>query len=186
MEFKNESLEPIRVCNDINESAYWYRLHLLEHIHLVQKYFERLVPYFGEFFILDPLVFEDIRRRVVCHDMRKFEYDAFNVGRQILFPVQGELQDTEGYRSLVKGHIRSHDHHQEYWISDNGTEVSEQYSGQRLCASIEMLCDWFSVATQTNNDCVTWFERNRDNIVLASELEIIIPRMVHLYPRLKI
>ena len=107
--------------------------------------------------------YDILRRYVYSHDVSKFGKEEFQGYRQWFFPKEGEEKDKEAFIKAWHHHYTANSHHWEYFM-DNG-----KVKPMRNLNVAEMLLDWIAMSMKFKNSPVTWYEENKDRIVLDKE-----------------
>lgn len=127
--------------------------------------------------IYDPIInkfnididLNELERRILNHDMSKWDKDEFIPYRQYYYPT-----DFPSKVLLDKGwihHFCNNDHHPEYWIINRDKYIdlilNEEFDklhskDMSIEAIFEMVCDWIAMSLQFHSSLIDWY--NRDGI----------------------
>lgn len=117
---------------------------------------------------------QDIEQRIRAHDLDKFGPTLFPAYRQRNFPYDGEFFDRCAYEEARRLHTESNKHHFEYWLNPDGSFREVTDWNDRICAMIEMLCDWEAASEYNHRSALHWFHANRSEIYVDPYFEPLI------------
>lgn len=118
---------------------------------------------------LNPETKEKINRLISKHDMSKYSEEEFEGYRQFFYPEPGEEKNKELFDISWNHHNKRNPHHWEYWLLHKkdgyrALEIPVEYV-------IEMLCDWTSMSVKFGNIPSSWYEENKERIVLEEKTQ---------------
>lgn len=98
--------------------------------------------------------------RVRNHDDSKILVEEFLPYRQHFYPIPGENVASEAFQKAWEIHYSRNDHHWQYWIDGDGF-VSDYTMDERICACLEMICDWQAMGYVFGDDAPTYYSKHK-------------------------
>ncbi|MGL5744306.1 MAG: DUF5662 family protein [Cetobacterium sp.] len=118
---------------------------------------------------------EDLKNRLLEHDLDKFRPESFNAYRKKFYTAKGEeINDGAELESIKKAialHQSINRHHQEYYLDLDRDKVGSGVK-MELLDMMEMLCDWESFAIAYGSKTIDWYKSNRDKMIGRTKGEI--------------
>lgn len=112
------------------------------------------------------------------HDKSKYSEEEFEGYRQFFFPTKKEEKNKELFDVAWNHHNKRNPHHWQYWILYNNKNTAIKVLEMPLEYILEMICDWISMSVKFNNLPSTWYEENREKILLADKTKEIVEKML--------
>lgn len=113
-----------------------------------------------ENFNIIPFIVDNL---VVLHDKSKYSKEEFEPYRQKFHPNEGEIVDEELFEKAWQHHLSENMHH---WQSMQRNEWKSMFTMEY---TMEMICDWLAMAKKFNKSHRTYYEKNKDKIVLIDK-----------------
>lgn len=131
-----------------------YMDYIKTHKDNVQKAWEELrAATVGIGIINRPNILEQMSYRIRRHDDSKYSEREFLPYRRHFYPMDGEVDDTAQYDAAWQHHYNRNDHHWQYWIDCDGDFIGYADMDERMCACLEMICDWQAMG---KSRCARW------------------------------
>ena len=115
-------------------------------------------------FLMRERILENMEYRVNTHDDSKFDEDEFLVYRQHFYPVPGEAATDGAFESAWQTHYRRNDHHWQYWVNEDGGYLSYANVDEKICAFLEMICDWQALGYVFGDDAPSYYQKHKHEI----------------------
>lgn len=164
-----------------------YSVRLAEHQARVYLMWLELEELLEDFFKDNREIAEEVKRRVLCHDISKLKPDEFPHYRQKRCPYPGEVIDERAFFRAQALHFERNDHHPEHWVEEDGTYFVPENKNQMICALFEMVCDWEATSIYScKRSALHYFIKQRDDIALNPRFDDFIAELLmrfdtHLY-----
>lgn len=112
---------------------------------------------------------DGIVRDLLQHDKSKYLSEEFEPYRRNFFPVSEEEKknNKESFEMAVQHHYAVNDHHWNHWLNEN-----KQPQEMTDVAIVHMICDWMAMGMQFGNTAAEYYNKNKDNIILAPNTRI--------------
>ena len=105
--------------------------------------------------------YDILRRYVSGHDNSKYGPDEFDGYRQFFYPKEGEEKNKDWFNKAWNHHYMINPHHWEYHL-----EKPDEAREMPKLNIAEMVLDWIAMSMKFKNSPVTWYNQNKDKIVL--------------------
>lgn len=105
-----------------------------------------------------------MENRVYCHDESKYSEEEFLPYRQHFYPVEGEDIDPNAFEKAWELHYRRNPHHWQYWVNENGEFYSGYSITEKICAYLEMICDWQAMSYVKGGSALQYYNDKKDKI----------------------
>ena len=146
---------------DLLQKTSEYMDYLADHKKNVQKAWDELKnATTGVPLLQRPYIVDEMNWRIKCHDDSKFSEEEFVPYRQHFYPVDGEQVDQAAFDKAWKIHCGRNDHHWQYWVDEDGGFISSYSVDTKICAYLEMICDWQAMSYVLGGTAVTYYEAN--------------------------
>lgn len=109
-------------------------------------------------------ILDEMNWRIRCHDDSKMSEEEFLPYRQHFFPVSGEEADEAKFKLAVERHHHINDHHWQYWIDCSGEFIAYYDIDAKICAYLEMICDWQAMGYSEGLSAPEYYKTNKDDI----------------------
>jgi hypothetical protein len=150
---------------DLLQKTSEYMDYLADHKKNVQKAWDELKnATTGVPLLQRPYIVDEMNWRIKCHDDSKFSEEEFVPYRQHFYPVDGEQVDQAAFDKAWKIHCGRNDHHWQYWVDEDGGFISSYSVDTKICAYLEMICDWQAMSYVLGGTAVTYYEANKSSI----------------------
>ena len=84
--------------------------------------------------------------------------------RQHFYPVDGENTNESDFEQAWRCHYRRNDHHWQYWVADDGTFINYGSVDEKMCAYLEMICDWQAMGYAMGDSAPQYYRTHKDEI----------------------
>lgn len=111
-----------------------------------------------------PKILDEMEWRIRNHDDSKMSEEEFLPYRQHFYPVAGEVVDDAAFELAWERHYRTNDHHWQYWIDCNGDFMSYYDVDTKICAYLEMICDWQATGYVNGDSAPEYYRNHKDEI----------------------
>lgn len=115
-----------------------------------------------------PAILDEMNWRIKNHDDSKFSEEEFVPYRQHFYPVDGEDVDPAAFDRAWRTHYRRNDHHWQYWVDEDGDFISSYSVDNKICAYLEMVCDWQAMSYVMGGNAVSYYESNKSSIQIEA------------------
>ena len=105
-----------------------------------------------------------MENRVYCHDDSKFTEEEFLPYRQHFYPVEGEAIDPDEFEKAWKLHYSRNPHHWQHWVDENGKFYPSYAVEEKICAYLEMICDWQAMSYVKGGSAAKYYNENKEKI----------------------
>lgn len=113
-----------------------------------------------------PEIQNNMEWRIRSHDDSKMSEEEFLPYRQHFFPIADEVINEQDFQRAWKSHYRHNDHHWQYWIDDYGNFNSYYDVDAKICAYLEMVCDWQAMGYVKGDSAPAYYKAHKDEIKL--------------------
>ena len=115
-------------------------------------------------FLQRPQILDCMEWRIRCHDDSKMSEEEFVAYRRHFYPVDGEAPDEQEFERAWRIHYHRNDHHWQYWIEDNGEFCKSYNVEDKICAYLEMICDWPAMGYVFGDSAPAYYKAHKDEI----------------------
>lgn len=119
-------------------------------------------------FLMRPNILSSMEYRVRTHDDSKMSEEEFLAYRQHFYPVEGENAKEQDYQKAWETHYHRNDHHWEYWISEDGGFIQSYSVDEKICAYLEMICDWQAMGYVFGDSAPNYYSAHKSEIHIDS------------------
>lgn len=109
-------------------------------------------------------IINEMNWRVRRHDDSKMSEEEFLPYRQHFYPIDGETVNEDAYEQAWRCHYSRNDHHWQYWVAEDGTFVSYGSVDEKLCAYLEMICDWQAMGYVMGDSAPQYYRTHKNEI----------------------
>ena len=88
--------------------------------------------------------------------------------RRYIYPVDGEDVDPAAFDRAWRTHYRRNDHHWQYWVDEDGDFISSYSVDNKICAYLEMVCDWQAMSYVMGGNAVSYYESHKSSIQIEA------------------
>ena len=143
-----------------------------EYMAYIEQHKKNVVAAWGELkaalrditLIQRPEILNEMEWRVHDHDSSKYTEEEFLAYRQHFYPVEGETIDKTAFDEAWKIHYTRNDHHWQHWITDDGRFLTDYDINRKLCAYLEMICDWQAMGYAMGDSAPSYYRAHKDEI----------------------
>lgn len=114
--------------------------------------------------LMRPSIVSSMEYRTRCHDESKFSEEEFLAYRQHFYPADGEQVNDQEFQRAWESHYRRNDHHWQYWIDEDGNFVTSYSVDEKICAYLEMICDWQAMGYVFGGNAPSYYEAHKTEI----------------------
>lgn len=151
--------------NDWLEKTSEYMDYIEQHVKNVIAAWEELKEALvGVSLIQRPEILDEMDWRVRRHDASKMSEEEFLPYRQHFYPIEGEISDEARFDGAWRCHYSRNDHHWQYWVDSNGNFISYGSVDTKLCAYLEMICDWQAMGYIFGDSAPEYYKNHKDKI----------------------
>ena len=167
------------IADQLDNKENEYKKYIKNHIANVKTIWKQIQKYLINEYWLDDYNCGIIDNLIKRHDKSKYEQHEFNGYRQYFYPTDRENKNKTQFKYAWNYHQKANPHHWQYWLmwSPEGTkplEIPFEYI-------FEMLCDWTSMSLNFGNDVWNWYEKERKNMLFASNSGTCVERWLPLF-----
>lgn len=159
-----------KICDNIIESNYLYKLYINEHILNVKKAFDVYNKVLCEHFSIDS---NKLLKNILVHDASKFSKIEFEGYRQYFYPVKNDKRDENKFNIAWKHHYTNNPHHPEYWM---GKDMDDIYI-------VEMLLDWEAMSIKFKSNTYDYYIKERDKKNLSENTKNKIDKIIEIFKK---
>lgn len=109
-------------------------------------------------------ILEEMDWRVLRHDDSKMSEEEFLPYRQHFYPVDGETTNDAQFDGAWRCHYSRNDHHWQYWLDGSGNFISYGGVDTKLCAYLEMICDWQAMGYVMGDSAPAYYRNHKNEI----------------------
>ena len=106
----------------------------------------------------------EMEARIEYHDDSKLDEGEFLPYRQKFYPVSGEIVSEDSFAAACQRHYFINDHHWQHWFDKEGNFEEWCDVRTKMCAFIEMICDWQAMSYEFGGSAPKYFRENKDKI----------------------
>lgn len=111
-----------------------------------------------------PVIMEQMQDRIRYHDDSKMTEEEFLPYRQHFYPIDGEVVDDANFQRAWELHYNRNDHHWQHWINVDGSFRPCYCMEDKICAYLEMICDWQAMSYVKGGSAYSYYKENKDMI----------------------
>ena len=155
---------------DLLQKTSEYMDYISEHKKNIQKAWDEIRnATIGISLLQRPAILDEMSWRIKNHDDSKFSEEEFVPYRQHFYPVDGEDVDPAAFDRAWRTHYRRNDHHWQYWVDEDGDFFISSYSvDNKICAYLEMVCDWQAMSYVMGGNAVSYYESHKSSIQIEA------------------
>ncbi len=165
----------------VDEQRKEYRAYVEEHINNVMRAFTTLRSKLIELMDLGWFEANQLESAVIKHDQSKYSPEEFEPYRKNFNPINDaeKKANKEAFDKAWIHHYTNNPHHWNYWVIP-GTKTAKPMSRVALA---ELICDWHAMSIKFKGTPLTFYEKNKDGIILHPETKELLEKLLHeLYP----
>lgn len=147
-----------------------YEKYLKTHKEGVEKAWKllKLVSTFTLEWTKSATVIAQMETNIKLHDQSKYSAEEYTQYRNWFYPADGEDRNKEAFNLAWENHKKHNLHHWE-------AMVGMPYNENKICYTIEMICDWMSMANMFNEKVDSYYNKMKDKIQLEEwQRELVI------------
>lgn len=156
--------------NDFNKNAWLEKTS--EYMNYIEQHKKNVVAAWAELrealkdisLVQRPQIIDEMEWRVRRHDDSKMSEEEFLPYRQHFYPIDGESINETAFEEAWKTHYSRNDHHWQYWIDPDGMFFSYGSVDNKLCAYLEMICDWQGMGYMKGDTAPQYYRDHKDEI----------------------
>lgn len=154
---------------DLLQKTSEYMDYISEHKKNIQKAWDEIRnATIGISLLQRPAILDEMNWRIKNHDDSKFSEEEFVPYRQHFYPVDGEDVDPAAFDRAWGTHYRRNDHHWQYWVDEDGDFISSYSVDNKICAYLEMVCDWQAMSYVMGGNAVSYYESHKSSIQIEA------------------
>lgn len=113
-------------------------------------------------------VLEELKKRIVLHDLSKYSKQEFDAYRKYYYPINKKEKENskENFDAAWLHHWSTNPHHWQY--RQNKTNFSKDNLND-IVNVLENICDWLAMGYNFNNRPYQYYEENKNQIKLCPE-----------------
>lgn len=173
--FRKTIPESYRPRTDYNK---YLEIHKGNAMRAYEYYFKPMLEQEG----LSQVELDELSQIIASHDSSKYDASEYEPYYQYYYGPhhqnkQYTPEELSAYDLAWNHHQKTNPHHWQYWllVKDGGEMVPLDMPLKYI---IEMLCDWYSVGCIYGNNTCSWYNENKDKIILSDATRALVDKYI--------